>query len=88
MKSIWKFKLPIEALFMLEMPAGAQRLKVDMQYGNPHLWALVDPFENVKQKYCFSWVGTGKMCEDIGEYVDTVQVDTFVFHLFYIGIHE
>lgn len=41
---IWKYRLPMSAReHAIAMPGGARILSVDTQYGQPCLWALVDP---------------------------------------------
>lgn len=61
MKTVWKFPLPgVEN--MIDMPAGAQPLSVDLQAidGKPMvcLWALVDPAAEKTIRW-FQVVGTG-----------------------------
>jgi len=42
-KSIWKYQLETTDEQLVEMPHGAQGLSVEVQYGAPCLWALVNP---------------------------------------------
>jgi hypothetical protein len=89
MLTIWKFDAPITDEFSIEMPAGATVLTVQMQAGEPKLWALVNPTNHRKQ-YQFRWFGTGHHLEPSMAYaafIGTVQITltgggTLVFHLF------
>lgn len=42
-KVVYKYLLRIDATNEINMPIGAQILKLDMQGVNPHLWVLCDP---------------------------------------------
>ncbi len=43
MRAIWKFPLKKIRLQAIEMPVDAKIVKVDLQYGEPTIWAMVDP---------------------------------------------
>ena len=81
---IWKFALLVHDEVLVEMPAGAEVLCVQLQNGSPHLWAKV----NVKSKSTarkFYVVGTGHpMPAHAKEYVGTFQLSggQLVFHVF------
>ena len=49
MLTIFKYPIPIEDHFTLEMPRGAKILTVKIQRENPQLWAMVDS-ETKKEK--------------------------------------
>jgi len=93
MKTIWKFPIPIEDEFILEMPERAKVLTVQTQE-NPALanldvgclWAIVNP-EAPKLKYKFRVFGTGNPFPDdhaLMEYIGTFQMQAgrLVWHLF------
>lgn len=43
MKTIWKYQVTIDDEIVVKMPSGAKILHVALQYGQPCIWALVDP---------------------------------------------
>lgn len=69
----------------LAMPAGAQVLTVQMQGGQPQLWAKVDP-KQPKEWRTFAVYGTGHPMPDDPRlvYVATFQMDdgALVWHVF------
>ncbi len=89
MFSIWKFPIPVEREFKLEMPAGSKVLSVQDQVpgAGPCLWALVRPKEpSVWRRFIL--VGTGHPIRGeealATEFVGTFQIPShgLVFHLF------
>ncbi len=42
-KNIFKYTLHLNDSIKIKMPVGAEILTVQLQYGKPQLWALVDP---------------------------------------------
>lgn len=86
-KTIWKYELPVEDSFSLDLPVSAEILSLDVQYGRPTLWCLVDlELHEVKER-TFRFFGTGQtLKENFNElkFVGTVLLrsDTLVFHLF------
>lgn len=98
MKTIWKFDAHIilngMALslrtdeFTIKMPKGAKVLSVQMQYGEPRLWVLVDDTQPLESRE-FYWRGTGHNCDGVepGSFVGTVQMQggDLIFHLFERG---
>lgn len=83
-KAIWKFPLKTDDVQQIEMPEGAQILCVQMQGGNPCIWAMVDP-EAEKTKRTFEIFGPGHpVPEATRMYIGTYQLynGSLVFHLF------
>jgi hypothetical protein len=87
-KSIWKFAVRVTERFKVEMQTGAKVLCVQMQRGQPCMWAEVDTsVKNLEAKF-FSVFGTGwPISNDYkGKYIGTFQVDSeampLVFHLY------
>jgi hypothetical protein len=86
-KTIYKFPLEVTDQQAVLMPAAAQILAVQVQNGEPFVWAIVDT-ENPQEERFFDIFGTGHpMHEDNGvgrEYVGTFQMHSgsLVFHLF------
>lgn len=91
-KTIWKFELEIADTQILTMPAGAEILTVQTQFGRPRLWALVNPQAKTEDRVIETF-GTGHPVRyDMGvdrKYIDTYQMQggQLVFHVFeYIGV--
>lgn len=83
MKTVWKFPLPWDDNFSMALPDGAEILTFQVQYGEPTIWALVDPSATMVKRH-FSVVGTGHEKENITKegYIGTVQSGKYVWHLF------
>jgi len=87
MKTIYKYEIPIQDHFTLELPRNAEILVVQTQFSKPQLWALVDLEAPIKKRE-FRVSGTGHdLTEDyhkIKEYIGTFQIENggLVFHLF------
>ena len=84
MTTIWKFPLDAEDVIELDMPEGAEALHVSTQYGNPCLWARVDP-KAPTEKRRFRFAGTGHpLTDDVGRHIGSwlMQGGALVFHLF------
>lgn len=83
MKMIWKFRLKMVDRQGVMMPGGAKILCIQVQHGEPQLWALVDP-EAVGEVRTFAIYGTGHVIDGAGEYLDTYQLHGggLIFHVF------
>lgn len=88
---VHKFPLEVTDLQRINLPLGAKILALQVQYGQPCLWALVDPEENCDDEYArtFATVGTGNEFADISDaadlqYIGTYQLQNgaFVYHVF------
>lgn len=85
-KAIWKFQIPIEDLFSLEMPKGAEILSAQNQYEGGVMWAICDE-QAEKVQRTFRIYGTGHSINPDGHtYIGTFQVEygRLVWHLFEI----
>ena len=87
MRKIFKYEIPIEDEFELELPKGAQVLTFQIQYGKPVIWAIIDPEEDISEKINFRLFGTGHPIKKnvIGlSYIGTAQMANgqLVWHLF------
>lgn len=82
---VWKFKLNgRDVQTKVEMPSGAQVLRVDIQGDEIQLWALVDP-ESPTHTRTFEVYGTGhEIKEGKLNFISTffVRGGTYVFHAF------
>jgi hypothetical protein len=82
-RAVWKFEIPIQDRFELQMPAGAEIVHVEVQAGNACLWALVEP-ERGAELRVFYLRGTGRRVEPglrhLGSFL--LHRGEFVGHLF------
>jgi hypothetical protein len=79
---IWKFTISFDG--EIRMPVGSRPLSVQMQNGQPVLWAIVD-IANDKAIARFHVAGTGHdLPDNIGRFIDTFQMEdgALVFHVF------
>lgn len=86
MKAVWKFTLEAVDEQMVEMPSNAHILCVQMQHGEPHLWALVDPAAPPERRKILI-AGTGHERADLANlvhYIGSIQMrgGLLVFHVF------
>ena len=85
MRTIWKYPFDTTEEFMLEMPSGAQVLTVQVQGGQPCIWALVDPSASLAPRQ-FLVHGTGHPVTFPHSlvYIGTYQLmgGVIVFHVF------
>ena len=88
-KTIWKFELnpSISGNHSFKIPKDSEILTVQMQNNNPCIWVLVNPNNEVEERF-FELFGTGHdvYC-DMGidrKYINTVQMQegSLVFHIF------
>lgn len=87
MYRVYKYPVKMTNYFEVEMPKDAEILKVDVQHGQPFMWALVDPENEEMERIRFRRAGTGNdIKEDDIIYRGTFFVDggKFVYHLFEI----
>jgi hypothetical protein len=82
-KQIWKY--PLNGIISnVEIPMDAEILTVQLQNGQPTIWALVNP-KNELESRNFTIVGTGNPFDDTNhQYIGTFQIEPFVWHLFEI----
>lgn len=79
---IYKYVLNIVGWQPVSMPIGARVLSVGNQNGHLCMWAMVDPSKETELRGFFI-IGTGnRITRDLGQFVGTVQIDQFVWHVF------
>lgn len=79
-KQIWKYRFNSE----IKMPLDARVLTIQKQDGEPTIWALVNPNNELEVRN-FTIVGTGNSFDDTNhKYIGTFQDSPFVWHLFEI----
>ena len=82
MTTIWKYKLKLALVQSVELPLGATILTVQMQHGDPFLWAKVDSMMHNTQLRFIALAGTGHPLLDGDSYISTCQDAQFVWHWF------
>lgn len=83
MKTIFKYEIDLTPYQLLKLPEGFKPLSVQMQNDRIMLWAEVDTGAPVKQ-FPFWMFGTGHEIPPVGvgDYIGTVQMGNFVWHLY------
>jgi len=89
MLRVYKYTIPVEDYFSLDLPAGAKILTVQTQRDEPQIWAIVDPEQRSMVPHNFRVAGTGHNIaenRDDLEYIGTFQLvgGNFIGHLFRI----
>ncbi len=86
MKKIYKYNVPIQDGFTLELPDGYKILHFGMQDKKAYLWVLVDPDSKLFISCRFQIKGTGHSIDEseLMNYVGTIITnnDRLVWHLF------
>lgn len=83
--TIWKYRIPVEHSFTLEMPCGSVPLSVGVQDGAPVLWAAVDTSFGKQEQHRFYLCRTGRPLpkDDKIRFIGMFQGEQLgVFHLF------
>ena len=88
MQSVYKYTIPVEDYFSLDLPKGVKILTVQEQHGKPQLWALVKRGEPNETRN-FRLAGTGHPIKESPEmlnYIGTFQIagGSFIGHIFEI----
>lgn len=81
---IWKYRLALTDRQIVHMPLSAKALCVQVQEGEPQLWALLDDTLTASARV-FTMYGTGHdLPPNPGNYVGTFQLSggRSVFHVF------
>lgn len=89
MKTIYKYQLTTTDVQIIQMPFNAEVLTVQIQHGEPMLWARVESANSTEAKRIYI-VGTGNpMPPGCGRYVGTYQLrnGSLVFHVFEEAFH-
>lgn len=84
MKTIYKYPIKIEEKQEIEIPFGAMILSVQLQNGNPYLWAKVETGNSNATRIIYVF-GTSQPIEIKGgaiRYIDTLQTGVYVWHVF------
>jgi hypothetical protein len=86
MLTVFKYPFAMDDAFEIKMPHGAEILCVQVQHGQPCMWAKVETAHEEKPRH-FRLAGTGHPLGDGAAsmaYIDTFQLHggSLVFHLF------
>lgn len=86
MLRVFKYTIPLDDHFTIDLPQGARVLSVDVQRDEPQLWALVDPERETEQRtFRFAWPGhpISEIAEQLS-FVSTFQMHrgSLIFHIF------
>ena len=84
MITIWKYEVPIEDHFTLELPVNSKILSFQLQRGTPTIWVMVDTKKPIILRK-FRLCGTGHELENkYWKFIGTIQMHNgdLVFHLF------
>lgn len=93
MAQVWKYVIPSygPCIFDLNLPEGAKILSLQLQHGEPCMWALVEKNESSNIKRSFIKVATGEGIGDFYEvdekkmnFIGTYQQINNVRHVFEI----
>ena len=83
MKRIYKYPVPIDDTFDLELPLGSEILTVQMQKEIPQMWVVCNPgaLKAVRHFYIY---GTGMQVQDNLIYIGSFQMleGNLIWHLF------
>lgn len=85
MKTVYKYPFDVDDEIVIRLPIGAEILKLDVQRGQPCLWALVAPTAETEQRN-FRLAGTGHPLPDWNRtwrFIDSFQMldGDLVYHL-------
>lgn len=79
---IWKYNLLLQDKQQIEWPEDSKVLCVQDQKSILTIWALCNP-NNKKVKVSIEIWGTGNPMKTDHEYIGTVQISSYVWHIFY-----
>ena len=83
MPTIWKFPIPVEDRFAIEMPRDAEVLHIEAQHNHGWMWARVAPERKLEVRR-FLLRGTGHPvdmeCRHLGSFM--LNDGALVFHVF------
>ena len=82
--TVYKYELWIDDFVSIQMPVGAEVLHVDVQRGQPCIWARVDPTAGPERRI-FRVARTGHPLDPaIGPHIGSFQMHDgeLVFHVF------
>jgi hypothetical protein len=83
LKEIWKYNVPVEEYFDIEMPKKSKVLSFQMQGNKPTIWVLTSHEDKELTNEHFCLVGTGQsFLPHYNKHIGTIQKNGYVWHLF------
>jgi len=85
MKRVFKYQVPLQDKFTIDLPKGSQVLSVGVQSKTAFIWTLIDDEEPIIESRKFRLSGTGHPITDkCFIFIGTFQLDggALIFHLF------
>ncbi len=82
MKKIYKYKLPLVPNIKIPLPRSRKLLSAQIQGEEICVWAEIETNEPCFE-CTFSIVATGENPPEHMTYLSTIQLDGFVWHIFY-----
>ena len=84
MKKIFKYPIPVDDKITLSLPINSDILSVQIQKGEPVVYALVSSAFKMNRDRKLELYGTGMEVPEYREYIGTFQMlnGGLVFHLF------
>jgi len=85
-RRVFKYPVPIADAFALELPEGAEVLAVQVQHGQPCIWALVNTRVRSAPRH-FRLARTGQVVGEVTRHVGSFQTlgSAKMFHLFEVA---
>lgn len=80
-KTIWAFPLSIVDQQQIVLPTDYTILSVQMQDGQPRLWALVDPLASTTS-IVIDCPKAGHPIASVGTFIGAIQYNSLVYHFF------
>lgn len=85
MKTIMEFKLDVAVVQHIEIPEGSKILTAQERQGQISLWVIVDLLVPTERR-TIEILGTGGRKNGFnGQYIETVQLGDYVYHVFDLG---
>jgi hypothetical protein len=92
MRTIWKYDIPLDDVFSIEMPKESKILTIATQRGQPRIWVEVPAYPTQQEdtiRRLFYLLGTGIVALDLTnlEYIGSFLIlnDSLVFHLYVVA---
>lgn len=83
--TVYKYPIPIDDDFALNLPKDARVLTVQTQKGEPFIWVLINPHATqTPRKFILAGIGHPIHRPDLLKYIGSFQLPqgSLVFHLF------
>lgn len=87
---VYKYLIPFQEGFTLDLPKGSKVVRIDTDKGNPYLWALVPLDEKEIMTYVFKSSKTGGVIEHDEKlvFVDTYSIFVQMELMLYVFLEK